>query len=62
MHRDSILIRSNKMQQYAGINSKQLMHISVFIKNTLEVYLKFLLPWHVSDHIGIHPQGAIIWS
>ena len=45
-----------------SINSNQLMHISVFIKNTLKVYLKFLLPRHVSDHIGIHPQGAIIRS
>jgi len=27
-----------------SINSNQLMHISVFIKNTLKVYLKFLLP------------------
>ena len=44
-----------------SINSNQLMHISVFIKNTLKVYQKFLLP-HVSDHIGIHPQGAIIRS
>ena len=44
------------------INNNQLMHISVFIKNTLKVYLKFLLPRHVSDHIGIHPQGAIIRS
>jgi len=44
------------------INSNQLMHISVFIKNTLKVYLKVLLPRHVSDHIGIHPQGAIIRS
>ena len=45
-----------------SINNNQLMHISVFIKNTLKVYLKFLLPRHVSDHIGIHPQGAIIRS
>ena len=45
-----------------SINSNQLMHISVFIKNTLKVYLKFLLPRHVSDHIGIHPQGDIIRS
>ena len=45
-----------------SVNSNQLMHISVFIKNTLKVYLKFLLPRHVSDHIGIHPQGAIIRS
>ena len=45
-----------------SINSNQLMHISVFIKNTLKVYLKFLLPRHVSDHIGVHPQGAIIRS
>ena len=44
------------------INSNRLMHISVFIKNTLKVYLKFLLPRHVSDHIAIHPQGAIIRS
>ena len=29
-----------------SINSNQLMHISVFIKNTLKVYLKFLLPRH----------------
>ena len=29
---------------YISINSNQLMHISVFIKNTLKVYLKFLLP------------------
>jgi len=43
-----------------SINSNQLMHISVFIKNTLKFYLKFLLPRHFSDHIGIHPQGAII--
>ena len=43
-------------------NSNQLMHISVFIKNTLKVYLKFLLPQHVSDRRGIHPQGAIIRS
>ena len=47
---------------YICINSNQLMHISVFIKNTLKIYLKFLLPRHVSDHIGIHPQGAIIRS
>ena len=45
-----------------SINSNQLMHISVFIKNTLKVYLKFLLPQHVLDHTGIHPQGAIIRS
>ena len=45
-----------------SINSNQLMHISIFIKNTLKFYLKFLLPRHVSDHIGIHPQGAIIRS
>ena len=45
-----------------SINSNQLMHISVFIKNTLKVYLKLLLPRHVSDHRGIHPQGAIIRS
>ena len=45
-----------------SINNNQLMHISVFIKNTLKVYLKFLLPRHVSDHTGIHPQGAIIRS
>ena len=45
-----------------SINSNQLMQISVFIKNTLKVYLKFLLPRHVSDHRGIHPQGAIIRS
>ena len=45
-----------------SINSNQLTHISVFIKNTLKVYLKFLLPRHVSDHRGIHPQGAIIRS
>ena len=45
-----------------SINSNQLMHISVFIKNTLKVYLKFLLPQNVSDHRGIHPQGAIIRS
>ena len=32
-----------------SINSNQLMHISVFIKNTLKVYLKFLLPRHVSE-------------
>ena len=49
-------------QSQSSINSNQLMHISVFIKNTLKVYLKFLLPRHVSDHIGIHPQGAIIRS
>ena len=47
---------------YISVNSNQLMHISVFIKNTLKVYLKFLLPRHVSDHTGIHPQGAIIRS
>ena len=41
-----------------SINSNQLMHISVFIKNTLKVYLKLLLPRHVSDHRGIHPQGG----
>ena len=41
-----------------SINSNQLMHISVFIKNTLKVYLKFLLTRRVSDHIGIHPQGG----
>ena len=40
-----------------SININQLMHISVFIKNTLKVYLKFLLPRHVSDHRGIHPRG-----
>jgi len=45
-----------------SINSNQLMHISAFIKNTLKFYLKFLLPRHVSDHIGIHPQGAIVRS
>ena len=45
-----------------SINSNQLIQISVFIKNTLKVYLKFLLPRHVSDHRGIHPQGAIIRS
>ena len=51
-----------KLRSGNGINNNQLMHISVFIKNTLKVYLKFLLPRHVSDHIGIHPQGAIIRS
>ena len=40
-----------------SININQLMHISVFIKKTLKVYLKFLLPRHVSDHRGIHPWG-----
>jgi len=45
-----------------GINSNQLMYISVFITNTLKVHLKFLLPRQVSDHIGFHPQGAIIRS
>ena len=45
-----------------SINSNQLTHISVFIKNTLKVYLKFLLPRHVSDRIGIHPQEANIRS
>ena len=30
-----------------SVNSNQLMHISVFIKNTLKVHLKFLLPRHV---------------
>ena len=57
---NSAAITSNLIM--ASINSNQLMHISVFIKNTLKVYLKFLLPRHVSDHIGIHPQGAIIRS
>ena len=38
-----------------SINSSQLMHISVFIKNILKVHIKFLLPRHVSDHRGIHP-------
>jgi len=31
-----------KIKTHISINSNQHMHISVFIKNTLKVYLKFL--------------------
>ena len=42
-----------------SVNSNQLMHI--FSKNTLKS-CKILSPRHVSDHTGIHPQGAITRS
>jgi len=57
-----VLYEVNFVHMGRRIDSNQLMHISVFTKNTLKVYLKFLLPRNVSDHIGIHPQGAIIRS
>jgi len=41
VHRDSILIRSNKMQQYAGIYFLQItLHISGVYRNPHQEYIK----------------------
>ena len=58
LYTQKLTVANAHIKNFFSINSNQLMHISIFIKNTLKVHLKFLLPRHVSDHIGIHSQGG----
>ena len=58
---------NKKKHSIWSINSNQVMHISVFIKNTLKVYLKFLLPrhvtsWHLNPSRGIQTRNMVFKS